>query len=91
MHQVQSGIVAHAGAGSEQNMHAVQLFSSFFVPFCFFAKGAEVPAGAWSLEGLLIGLGLTIVLVRGGSESSWRSGAGPRETPTRRVCASRCP
>ena len=48
---------------SEHNMHAVKLFSSFFVPFYFFANGTKVPVGALSVQALAIGLGLTLVLV----------------------------
>jgi Kef-type K+ transport system membrane component KefB len=48
---------------STDNMHAVKLFSSFFLPFYFFARGAHVPAEALSLEALAIGVGLTVVLV----------------------------
>ncbi|MFC3551614.1 cation:proton antiporter [Lysobacter cavernae] len=48
---------------SEHNLHAVKLFSSFFVPFYFFANGAKVPTGALTWEALLIGLGLTAVLL----------------------------
>jgi Kef-type K+ transport system membrane component KefB len=48
---------------SPANMHAVKLFSSFFLPFYFFARGAGVPADALSLQALAIGVGLTIVLV----------------------------
>jgi Kef-type K+ transport system membrane component KefB len=48
---------------SPDNLRAVKLFSSFFLPFYFFARGAHVPAAALSLEALAIGAGLTIVLV----------------------------
>ena len=48
---------------SADNMHAVKLFSSFFLPFYFFARGAGVPADALSVQALYIGLALTIVLV----------------------------
>jgi Kef-type K+ transport system membrane component KefB len=48
---------------SPANMHAVKLFSSFFLPFYFFARGAAVPADALSLQALWIGLALTVVLV----------------------------
>lgn len=48
---------------SSGNMHAVKLFSSFFVPFYFFANGAKVPVGALSFEALLLGLGMTAVLL----------------------------
>jgi len=48
---------------SPDNLHAVKLFSSFFLPFYFFARGATVPADALSLEALGIGVALTVVLV----------------------------
>ena len=48
---------------SADNLHAVKLFSSFFLPFYFFARGAGVPADALSVQALYIGLALTIVLV----------------------------
>jgi Kef-type K+ transport system membrane component KefB len=48
---------------SPANMHAVKLFSSFFLPFYFFSRGAGVPADALSLQALWIGLALTVVLV----------------------------
>ena len=48
---------------SEGNQHAVKLFSSFFLPFYFFSRGANVPAEALGLEALAIGVGLTVVLV----------------------------
>jgi Kef-type K+ transport system membrane component KefB len=48
---------------SHANMHAVKLFSSFFLPFYFFARGAGVPADALSLQALAIGVGLTVLLV----------------------------
>ena len=46
---------------SEENLHAVQMFASFFVPFYFFYKGMGVPGGAFSLDSLLIGVAITIV------------------------------
>jgi Kef-type K+ transport system membrane component KefB len=48
---------------SETNLHAVQLFASFFVPFYFFYSGMNVPSGALQLQSLLIGLGITAVLL----------------------------
>ncbi|WP_242110578.1 cation:proton antiporter [Luteimonas aquatica] len=48
---------------SDDNLHAVRLFASFFVPFYFFNAGTKVPAGALSLEALGIGLLLTAVTV----------------------------
>lgn len=48
---------------SDQNLHAVRLFASFFVPFYFFHAGTGVPPGALSLEALGIGLLLTAALL----------------------------
>jgi Kef-type K+ transport system membrane component KefB len=48
---------------SENNLHAVRLFASFFVPFYFFHSGMEVPEGALQLEALWLGLGLTVILL----------------------------
>jgi Kef-type K+ transport system membrane component KefB len=48
---------------SDDNLHAVRLFASFFVPFYFFNAGTKVPPGALSLDALWAGLGLTAVLM----------------------------
>lgn len=48
---------------SADNMHAVKLFSSFFLPFYFFSRGANVPPDAVSWSAVGIGLVLTVVLV----------------------------
>jgi len=48
---------------SDDNLRAVKLFSSFFLPFYFFARGVHVPSEALSLEALKIGVALTVVLV----------------------------
>lgn len=48
---------------SDENLRAVQLFASFFVPFYFFYSGMTVPVGALQLESLWIGLALTVVLL----------------------------
>jgi Kef-type K+ transport system membrane component KefB len=48
---------------SDDNLRAVQLFASFFVPFYFFHGGMSVPNGALQLESLWIGLGITAVLL----------------------------
>jgi len=45
-----------------RTLHAVKLFSSFFMPFYFFRQGAQVPAGAFGWEALAIGLGLSLLL-----------------------------
>ncbi|SEK57472.1 transporter, CPA2 family [Pseudoxanthomonas sp. GM95] len=46
---------------SHDNLHAVRLFASFFVPFYFFYSGTTVPAGALSFSALGVGLALTAV------------------------------
>ncbi|HEY5851191.1 MAG TPA: cation:proton antiporter [Lysobacter sp.] len=48
---------------SDDIMHGVKLFSSFFVPFYFFSNGARVPTGAMTWEALLVGLGLTAIVL----------------------------
>jgi Kef-type K+ transport system membrane component KefB len=48
---------------SAENLHAVKLFASFFVPFYFFHNGMNVPSGAVQWEALVIGLVLTAVVL----------------------------
>lgn len=48
---------------SADNLHAVRLFASFFVPFYFFHAGLELPMQVFSMQALLIGLALTAVLL----------------------------
>ncbi len=48
---------------SDDNLHAVQLFASFFVPFYFFYGGMKVPVGALQWESLWIGLGMATILL----------------------------
>lgn len=48
---------------SDDNLHAVQLFASFFVPFYFFYGGMKVPEGALQWESLWIGLAITAILL----------------------------
>ncbi len=48
---------------SDDNLHAVKLFASFFVPFYFFYRGMNVPAGALTLEALKLGLLITAALL----------------------------
>ncbi|HIE90240.1 MAG TPA: cation:proton antiporter [Methylophilaceae bacterium] len=48
---------------SDDNLHAVQLFASFFVPFYFFYGGMKVPEGALQWESLWIGLGMAAILL----------------------------
>ncbi len=46
---------------SEENLHAIQMFASFFVPFYFFYRGLGVPSGAFTLEALELGALITAV------------------------------
>ena len=48
---------------SPQNLHAVKLFASFFVPFYFFYDGMQVPGDAIQWDSLRIGLALTLVFI----------------------------
>jgi len=48
---------------SHENLHALRLFSSFFVPFYFFNAGTEVPGDALSLEALGWGVVITLVVL----------------------------
>jgi Kef-type K+ transport system membrane component KefB len=52
-----------ATLASHENLHAVRLFASFFVPFYFFHEGLEVPTGALVLKALFYGLALSIVVL----------------------------
>jgi Kef-type K+ transport system membrane component KefB len=44
------------GLASPENLHAIQLFASFFVPFYFFYSGMGVPAAALHWDALRWGL-----------------------------------
>ncbi len=48
---------------SHENLHALRLFASFFVPFYFFNAGTKVPAEALSFEALGLGLVITLVVL----------------------------
>jgi Kef-type K+ transport system membrane component KefB len=48
---------------SDENLRAIQMFASFFVPFYFFYMGMRVPSGALSWDALGWGVGLTIVVL----------------------------
>ncbi len=48
---------------SDENLHAVRLFATFFVPFYFFYAGTKVPASALSWTALGIGLLITAVVL----------------------------
>jgi len=51
------------GLASPENLRAIQLFASFFIPFYFFGAGMEVPAEALQWEALRWGLMLTGAIV----------------------------
>jgi Kef-type K+ transport system membrane component KefB len=48
---------------SDENLHAVRLFASFFVPFYFFHEGLKVPPGALVLKAVLWGIALSTVVL----------------------------
>jgi Kef-type K+ transport system membrane component KefB len=48
---------------SDENLRAIQMFASFFVPFYFFYMGMRVPSGALSWDALGWGVGLTAVVL----------------------------
>ncbi len=48
---------------SHENLHAVRLFASFFVPFYFFHEGLDVPSDALVLKALLYGLAMSVIVL----------------------------
>jgi Kef-type K+ transport system membrane component KefB len=48
---------------SHDNIHALRLFATFFVPFYFFHAGTQVARDALSWEALAIGLALTATVL----------------------------
>lgn len=48
---------------SEHNLHAVQLFASFFVPFYFFYSGMKVPHSALTVDSLILGVAVTMIML----------------------------
>lgn len=48
---------------SDDNLHAVRLFASFFVPFYFFHSGTRIPPEAFQWEALGLGLLLSAVVL----------------------------
>lgn len=48
---------------SHENLHALRLFASFFVPFYFFNAGTKVPSEALSFEALGLGIVITLVVL----------------------------
>jgi Kef-type K+ transport system membrane component KefB len=52
-----------ASLASEENLNAVRLFASFFIPFYFFHEGLNVPASALGPQAVLGGLALSAVVI----------------------------
>jgi Kef-type K+ transport system membrane component KefB len=50
-----------ASLASKENLHAIRLFASFFIPFYFFHGGLGVPAGALVLQSLLYGFAMAVI------------------------------
>lgn len=48
---------------SERMLHAVEVFASFFAPFYFFVAGAELQPEDLSRRAVLVGLGITAVIL----------------------------
>ncbi|MEG0184831.1 MAG: cation:proton antiporter [Stenotrophomonas sp.] len=48
---------------SHENLHALRLFASFFVPFYFFNAGTKIPREALSWEALGLGLVITLLVL----------------------------
>ena len=48
---------------SADNLHALRLFATFFVPFYFFHAGTEISRDALSWEAFGLGLAITVVVV----------------------------
>lgn len=48
---------------SDDNIHALRLFATFFVPFYFFHAGTEISRDALTWQAAGLGLGLTVVFV----------------------------
>ena len=48
---------------SDDNLHAVGLFASFFVPFYFFYRGMNIPSDALRWQALSLGLGLSAAVL----------------------------
>jgi Kef-type K+ transport system membrane component KefB len=48
---------------SDDNLHAVRMFASFFIPFYFFHQGMAVPGGALTGDALVLGIAITLVVV----------------------------
>ena len=79
---------------SDENLHAIQMFASFFVPFYFFYMGMNVPSGALTLQALGIGLLLTLVALPGRVGGLWlhrRMVKGESSASSLRVAAALTP
>jgi len=48
---------------SHENLHALRLFASFFIPFYFFSAGTKVPSEALGFEALGLGIVITMVVL----------------------------
>lgn len=72
-----AGLVAGALRGrmtslaSKENLNAVRLFASFFIPFYFFRAGLEVPAGALALRSLWFGGAMAVMALPIRTVSVW--------------------
>jgi Kef-type K+ transport system membrane component KefB len=56
---------------SDENLHAIQMFASFFVPFYFFHRGLNVPTDALTWKALGLGLLLTAATLPMRTGSVW--------------------
>lgn len=56
---------------SHENLHAVSLFASVFIPFYFFHAGFEVPPSALVLRSLLYGALLSLIIIPIRLAQSW--------------------
>jgi Kef-type K+ transport system membrane component KefB len=68
---------------SYENLQAVRLFASFFIPFYFFHEGLNVPGGALVLKSVLYGVALLAVVLpvriaKIWAQSCWLSKRGVR-------------
>jgi Kef-type K+ transport system membrane component KefB len=77
---------------SPEAMHAVKLFSTFFMPFYFFRSGLHVPAAAFSAEALGWGLLMcTLIPLRVGAAFLRRKWSGDEARSANRVSVSLLP
>jgi Kef-type K+ transport system membrane component KefB len=51
------------GLASHENLRAIQLFASFFIPFYFFVAGLGIPASALQWEALRLGVIITSIVL----------------------------